>query len=106
MKKEEKRILFICAYGQSRSRFFAEKFMSLGYKAMFAGFDELAEIRVQRGMFNWANEIVLLDEHWNKDTMTDFLVTEAKSLEKTVLEYYIADEQSKFDEFCKRLLEK
>ena len=58
--------------GESRSRFFAEKFMKLGYMAMFAGYADNSFLIIQKGMFKWADEIVLLDKYWNKDNAMQY----------------------------------
>lgn len=104
---KDKRILFICAFGESRSRFFAEKFMKLGYMAMFAGFDDYASIRVQKGMIEWADEIVILDKYWEKvDDVKSWIIEARDGYDKTILEHYIEDEQQIFDKFCDRLIVK
>lgn len=102
---KNKRVLFICMNGESRSRFFAEKFMKLGYMAMFAGYADNSFLIIQKGMFKWADEIVLLDKYWNKDNAMQYYIDYANENGKVVIEHYLEDEQIQFDKFCNNLLD-
>ena len=54
--------LFICAYAQSRSKWFAEMYMRKGRKAMFAGWCADADFPLNAQHLDWADEIVFLDK--------------------------------------------
>lgn len=58
----EKRYLFVCMYGESRSRFFAEKMMQRGEMAMFSGWTDDAEPMIMPWMEEWADLIIILDK--------------------------------------------
>lgn len=103
---KDRRILFVCAFGQSRSKFFAEKFMTLGYKAMFCGFDDLADFKISKAHIDWCDEIVLLDENWNKFDRVKTLISIAKENNVTIIEHYLEDDQRYFDDFCRILLDR
>lgn len=91
-----KRVLFICMYGQSRSRWFAEKFMTLGIKAMFCGhYTEHADFPITKHHIEWAEEIVLLDKDIKRTVHYDVILKSGK----IVLEHFIEDEPYKFEKF-------
>lgn len=60
---KNKRYLFVCAFGQSRSRYFAEMFMKNGFMAIFCGYDSEADIVISKELVEWSDEIILLDKN-------------------------------------------
>lgn len=91
-----KRVLFICMYGQSRSRWFAEKFMTMGYKALWCGhYTEHADFPLTKHHIEWATEIVLLDKDIKRTVHYNVIMNS----DKVVLEHYLEDEPGKFEEF-------
>ena len=95
-KLKGKRVLFVCMYGQSRSRWFAEKFMELGIKAMYCGhYTEHADFPITKHHIDWADEIVLLDKDIKRTVHYDVINKSGK----VVLENFIEDEPHKFEKF-------
>lgn len=91
MINKKDKILFICAFGQSRSRYFAEQMMLKGYMSLFCGYDKEADIKYNKELMLWATKIVILDNY--------FLQTsEGKYLEKDHIKFYIDDEPSSHNE--------
>lgn len=86
-----KRYLFICVFGESRSRYFAERFMEMGIKALPCGYDIEASIKFNKSLINWADEIILLDKHLTPEC--DYIMP------NTYIEYYINDEPVKFNKY-------
>lgn len=91
----EKRVLFVCAFAQSRSKWFAERFMDMGIKAMFCGHDIHADFPMTKKHIEWATEIVLLD----KDIKRTHYYNMIKESNKEVLECFIQDEPYLFEKF-------
>jgi predicted protein tyrosine phosphatase len=84
---KSKKYLFICAYGQSRSRYFSERFMEMGIKSLFCGYVKDADIVYNQQLMRWADEIVVLDNYFEK-------TSEGKYCEKKYIKFYIDDEPS------------
>ncbi len=95
---KSKKILFVCAYGQSRSKWFAEKFMSLGIKSMFCGYLDDADFPITKHHIYWADEIVLLDKDIKRTIHYEAIINS----NKIVLENFIEDEPKLFLDFLEK----
>ena len=98
---DDKNYLFICSFGQSRSRWFAEKMMSLGYKAMFCGVDTHADFVLNKNHVNWADNIIVLDSHilYFKNHR-DMIEVEGKKM----IKFFIDDNPVEFENMFIKLL--
>ena len=94
MNKDIKR-LFVCAYGQSRSKWFAEKFMTMGCKALFCGYLPEADFILNKHYIEWADEIILLDRYIEREN----IYCELEVCGKLITKYYIDDEPQYFEEY-------
>lgn len=61
---KDKNFLFICDFSQSRSKYFAEKFIEKGYNAKFRGFSEDADYPLSEKIIDWSNMIIVLSNSW------------------------------------------
>lgn len=94
MAINDKRILYICTFGQSRSRYFAEESMKLGYMSLFCGYDDEADFVLSKNYLDWATHIVILDSYFFKAMG---LLDELNN--KKLILYYIDDEPVEFREW-------
>ncbi len=86
--------LYLCAYGQSRSRYFAEQDMLRGKIALFCGYDEGADIHINLALIEWADRVVILD----KDFVRDIEYHAVENLSEELIHNYIEDIPWKFKE--------
>ena len=98
-----KRYLFVCAYAQSRSKFMAERFMDIGKRAMFVGYEDDADFKITKEHIDWADEIILLCEHIERTVHYDYIqakVADSNNEEeyKTYIKHYIDDEPQRFEQ--------
>lgn len=101
---KNKKYLFICAYAQSRSKAFSERFMKMGIKSMFAGhFVEEADFPLSKKHIEWADVIVFLDSGITKTTN---LETIHNYHGKEIIKHYITDEPKYFEEEINILIHK
>jgi len=93
-KADDAKYLFVCDYAQSRSKWFAERFMEFGRKAMFAGWvKEDADFPLTKEHLEWTDVIVLLDKDIKRQTDYDAIVGSGKR----IIEHFIEDEPQYFD---------
>lgn len=97
IEKQDK-ILFICAFGQSRSRYFAERMMELGYKSVFCGHDSYSDIQVKDQLISWADAVVILDEYFVKSAYWMYVKRTELMRNKKIIKYFIEDEPVYFEE--------
>jgi len=86
------RYLFVCAYAQSRSKYFAERFMEDGEKALFCGHCEDADFKINKHYIDWADVIVLLDKDIERTVHFKYLL----NTEKQIFKHYIDDNPAIF----------
>lgn len=97
---KNKKYLFVCAFGQSRSRQFAEKTMLRGYRAMFCGYDDEADVKINKYIMKWADEVILLDEYINRTHHWNYLLFTKKSYTL----FFIDDNPVMFNKWYELLL--
>ncbi len=90
------KILFICSFGQSRSRWFAEKFMDNGIKAQFCGYDKEATPKLENWAIDWADIIVILDKHFSDNVN---LIEFPNFSLKEVIHFHIEDKPYEFHQY-------
>jgi predicted protein tyrosine phosphatase len=105
MMEKTKRYLFICAYAQSRSKYFAEELMKKGYMCQFCGFAIGADFTLTEKHIEWADVIIVLAGEIVYDSAHKFLTSCKKVYpEKQFVTYYIRDEPVKFKKQLKDLV--
>ncbi len=92
----DKRWLFVCAYGQSRSRWFSERFMMMGVRSLFCGYEPEADIMFTRDLVEWADKIVCLDKDFHRVSWVDPFITEIINDKVVWIDYFIQDESNTF----------
>lgn len=96
------RYLFVCAYAQSRSKWFAEKFMEDGELALFCGHVEDADFKISKQYIEWADIVILLDKDIERTIHYHYMLTE----DKQIVKHYIEDEPVIFNRELKKLQNK
>jgi predicted protein tyrosine phosphatase len=96
MRTEHRKYLFICNYGQSRSKWFAEQFMKKGKLALFCGINELADFRISKHYLEWADIIICLEEYIPKTLHNEAIDYYTNNFDKCRVDFYIDDEPMKF----------
>jgi len=96
MLNKNLKYLFVCQFGQSRSRWFAERFMEMGIKAVFCGWDSEADIKFNFPLIEWSDKIIVLDKDFE---------TYNSIMDVDCLNFYIEDEPGNFEEHFDTLLE-
>lgn len=95
-----KNYLFVCDFGESRSKYFAENFMKNGFKAMFCGIDDAAIFKITENHIHWAEEIIILSENVNRHWSLRF----AEHMKKNMILFHIEDKSNKFESKLKELM--
>lgn len=91
---KSKNYLFICAFGQSRSKYFAERCMNAGFKSMFCGYTEDADFVLASNHFKWADVVVILDKDFKREKE---LWSDMIDHRKPFVKFFLDDEPSLFD---------
>lgn len=65
-KIENKKVLFVCMFGQSRSKWFANRCIQENIDAKYCGWFQEADIVLNEELTLWADVIVILDDNWIK----------------------------------------
>lgn len=99
MEMKDKKILFVCMYGQSRSRWFAEKFMKQGIICNWCGYAQESMITINQQLLDWADEIVLLDKDIERETRLYEHILESG---KIILRHYLDDEPRLFEDWLQQ----
>lgn len=105
MIDKTKKYLFVCGFGQSRSLYFAERFMLKGMMALFCGFDDYADITFDAWNIKWADTIIVLDNAHEHDEESKEYLNFASSLNKEIILFHIQDEPELFNEKFNELIE-
>lgn len=96
------RYLFVCAYAQSRSKYFAERFMEDGELALFCGHNEEADFKISKHYIEWADIVILLDKDIERTIHYHYMLTE----DKQIIKHYIDDEPAIFNKEMLKLQNK
>lgn len=100
----EKSVLFICLFGQSRSKYFAEEYMKLGNVAMYGGIEHDGLIEVDFNLMAEYDIIVFLDKEAKEHLMQKRYVEWFLDSEIIFIDYFIDDNPILFDEKFKKFL--
>lgn len=100
---KNKKYLFICQFGQSRSRYFAERFMEMGIKSLFCGFDDNADIVLNKNLIKHYDILIILDKDFYRNIK---LIDLIDYYEKEYIKFYIDDEPINFDNKFREFMEK
>lgn len=106
---KDKKYLFLCAYGQSRSTYFAQECMLHGFMTLFAGYYKSDDnnIEMQEYHFEWADTIILLDESYKRDKVLKLVIDEwTEKYKNKVIHYYIKDEPATFKKLFPKIINK
>jgi len=98
--KKDKNYLFVCAFGQSRSRQFAEMAMKNGFKALFCGYLDEADFILNKHYLEWADVIILMDNYVERTIHYNAI----NNSNKIIIKYYIEDEPSTFKMLYPKLI--
>ena len=95
----EIKLLFVCEYGQSRSKNLAEIFNKKykKYSSLFCGTHKEADIRIHIKLLTWADKVIFLDSQIEKHL-------EEINLTDAYIKYFIKDDirtQEKWEEIAK-----
>lgn len=101
---KKKKYLFICAFGESRSKFYSDKFTLNGFNSKYCGFDKLAVNKFNSSLLKWSDVIIVLDEYFIKYRAKYYLFNTIKH--KTKIEFFIDDEPKNFEYFLPMLCKK
>ena len=94
MEKSNIKILFVCMYGQSRSRFFAEYYNKQGVIANFCGYVDDADIQINISLVETYDLIVILDRYFERTGMFSYI-----NQNKPYILCYIEDMPENFKEY-------
>jgi len=96
-------ILFICDFGESRSKYFAEQFKNKCFETAYRGFCDEAERVLNIRQIEWADVIVVLSDTWMYVKEYEDYLLEANKLNKKVIHYMIPDEPQYFNEHIDKI---
>ncbi len=94
----DKRWLFVCAYGQSRSRWFSERFMMMGIRSVFCGYEDEADIKFNRDLLEWADKIVCLDKDFHRLVWLDPFISDTVKDKNVWIDFFLDDDPQTFPE--------
>ncbi len=86
-------------YGQSRSRFFSERFNEMGIIANFCGYHKEADIIINKNLVDSYDIIVILDKYFEKDFFIFNYIVETKPF----ILHYIDDFSEKFNDEIEKI---
>lgn len=104
VRKNIKKYIFICAYAQSRSKYFAERFIQEGNLALFCGHQREADIILSQIHLDWSDVIVVLDKDIIYEPKPFDMLAEEQRKGKPVINFWIDDTPSTFEEKYQELL--
>ena len=97
---KDKQILFICDYGQSRSKYFADRLDKMGYDTQYAGFVNGDGSRhITETMIVMSEIVIILSVSWRHVREFEDIVHLIQRYGKQVYHFHINDESQKFKQY-------
>lgn len=90
--EENKKYLCVCDFAQSRSLYFAEELNKKGVIALRCGFDNHADIKLNKKLIDWADIVIILSSSYKYDDKSADLVDYVLISEKELILKPIDDE--------------
>lgn len=100
----DKNVLFVCMWGQSRSKYFAEQYSKINSNTKYCGYLQEKSLRHH---IDWADVIVVLDKDWFRQIYSKIQLDleRLENIDKRKINHYIIDEPRNFKSYYSDFLE-